>query len=311
VSALPAVCVGSDNALVGLPAAAEILAAGGSALDAVEAATRVVEDDPSDHTVGYGGYPNLAGVVELDAGIMDGTTLAMGAVGALRGYRAAITVARAVMERLPHVLVVGEGGRDLAAALGLQEEDLLTEEAAETWRKGLAGHDVGDKLAAQMLRLVGALASDPEHVKGTVNVLARDRRGDLAIAVSTSGWAWKHPGRLGDTPVPGAGWWADTRAGAAGCTGFGELSVQAQTARVVVEALRGDHGVDAALAAGIDGLAWVPGAADGVMNIVALGADGSHAAISTEAGRHYAVWEDGSEPRLAPRAHRPVPSTPA
>jgi len=306
MTANPAVCIGSDNALVGLSAAAEILSSGGSALDAVEAAARVVEDEPTDHTVGYGGYPNLTGVVELDAGIMDGTSLAMGAVGALRGYRPAITVARAVMEQLPHVLVVGQGAADLAATLGLQEEDLLTEEAAATWRAGLAGHDIGDPLAAQMLRLVGALASDPDHVKGTVNVLARDQRGNLAVAVSTSGWAWKHPGRLGDSPVPGAGWWADTRYGAAGCTGFGELSIQAQTARVVVRALADDVDVTTALARGIRDLGTVPGAAKGVMNIVALRADGTHSGVSTEAGRNYAVWEEGSEPMLAPRAHQTV-----
>src|SRR4030081_1229637 len=103
------IVVASSNGLAGVDVAWEILAGGGSALDAVEAAARVTEDDPDDHTVGYGGYPNLLGEVELDASIMDGTTRQAGAVGALKGYRHPITVARAVMERLPHVLVVGEG----------------------------------------------------------------------------------------------------------------------------------------------------------------------------------------------------------
>lgn len=300
------VCVGSENALVGLPAAAEILTAGGSALDAVEAATRVVEDDPSDHTVGLGGYPNLAGMVELDAGIMDGTTMQMGAVGALRRNRAAITVARAVMERLPHVLVVGEGADHLAATIGLPAEDLLTDEARQTWRAGLERRSSGDESADQMLRLVGALARDPDHVKGTVDVVALDRQGGLAVAVSTSGWAWKHPGRLGDTPVPGAGWWADSRYGAAACTGFGELSVQGQTARTVVAALAAGADVDGALASAIEGLRPVPGAADGVMNVIGLDRLGTHGGVSTEAGRTYAVWEEGEEPRRAARAHRPV-----
>ncbi|MEY2404700.1 MAG: hypothetical protein QOD38_2251, partial [Acidimicrobiaceae bacterium] len=112
--ARPPVLIGSHNADVGMTAGIEILATGGRALDAIEAVVRLVEDNPDDHTVGYGGYPNLDGDVELDAAIMDGSTRAAGAVGALRDYRAAITVARAVMERTAHVLVVGDGAARIA-----------------------------------------------------------------------------------------------------------------------------------------------------------------------------------------------------
>src|SRR6476661_10929015 len=131
--------IGSVNGAIGLPAAWAILEAGGSALDAVEAATRVVEDNPADHTVGYGGYPNLLGEVELDASVMDGATRRAGAVGALRGYRHPISVARRVMEELPHVMLAGAGAERFAAECRMPREELLTEPAAETWRAGIEG----------------------------------------------------------------------------------------------------------------------------------------------------------------------------
>src|SRR3712207_2789902 len=125
------IVVASTNGVVGIGAAIEILRAGGPALDAVEAATRLVEANPDDHTVGYGGYPNLLGQVELDASIMDGRTLAAGTVGALKGFRHPITVARRVLEELPHVLLVGEGAAQFAREIGMAEEQLLTPEAEE------------------------------------------------------------------------------------------------------------------------------------------------------------------------------------
>ena len=233
----PALVVASANGDVGMDAAWAIIDQGGTALDAVEAGTRAVEDNPDDHTVGYGGYPNLLGEVELDASIMDGTTRRAGAVGGLRGYRAAVTVARAVMERLPHVLVAGEGAARLAAELGLPQEDLLTEPAKRVWREGIEGKLDPASLAGRMLSAVASMATDPERAAGTVNFLAVDQEGRMASAVSTSGWAWKYPGRLGDTPVIGAGNYCDARYGAATCTGFGELAVRAGLARSVVAAI--------------------------------------------------------------------------
>jgi beta-aspartyl-peptidase (threonine type) len=279
-----------------MAAGVEVLAAGGSALDAVEVATRLVEDNPDDHTVGYGGYPNLLGQVELDASIMDGTTRRCGAVGSLRGYRAAITVARAVMERLPHVLVVGDGAARLAAELGLEEEDLLTPAAARVWQDGLdgklgAGAAPG---AAGMLSVMANLATDPEQAPGTVNVLGLDREGNIAAAVSTSGWAWKYPGRLGDSPVIGAGSYADSRFGAAACTGWGELAIRAGTSRMVVAALAmGATPVEAGRAALRDVASLDTGDHPPTMNVVTLAADGSHAAFSNETGKRYVFWEDG------------------
>jgi beta-aspartyl-peptidase (threonine type) len=283
------IVVASANGAVGMDAAWDVLAGGGTALDAVEAGTRLVEDEPTDHTVGYGGYPNLVGEVELDASIMDGTTRAAGAVGGLRGYRAAITVARAVLERLPHVLVSGEGAARLAAELGLEPESLLTAEAERVWREGIEGRLPPGSAAATMLSQMASIATDPERASGTVNFLAIDGAGRMASAVSTSGWAWKYPGRLGDSPVIGAGNYCDVRYGAAACTGFGELAIRASTARSVVAALAAGRTLDAAGRAAIEDL-FDLGDVDPAtlrMNLVALDAGGQHAAFSTAAGTTY------------------------
>lgn len=272
------VLVASNNADVGMEAGMRVLTDGGSALDAVEAVIRLVEDNPEDHTVGYGGFPNRDGVVELDALIMDGTSRDAGAVGALRDHRAAITVARAVLERTEHVLLVGDGASELAAAIGLERESLLTEEAERVWREGLATRT----------------AADPERAGGTVDVLALDRGGNLAAGVSTSGWAWKHPGRLGDSPIVGAGGYADTRFGAAACTGWGELALRVGTARMIVGGV--EHGrslADAAQRALEDLLTLDTGGHPPLMHVVALGPDGAHAGASTEPDRTYVHWEQG------------------
>ena len=283
--------VASANGAVGMDAAWDVLAAGGSALDAVEAGTRLVEDDPADHTVGFGGYPNLLGEVELDASIMDGTTRAAGAVGGLRGYRAAITVARAVMERLPHVLVVGDGAAKLAAELGLEREELLTEEAERTWRDGIEGRLPDGLPASTMLSRGASLATDPERAAGTVNFIAIDAAGHVASAVSTSGWAWKYPGRLGDSPVIGAGNYGDDRYGAAACTGFGELAIRAGTARSIVAALAGGTPLDTACRKAMEDLSTLGGVAEGslIMHLVAVDASGGHAGYTTRPGATYVV----------------------
>jgi beta-aspartyl-peptidase (threonine type) len=261
-----------------MAAGIEILAAGGRALDAVEAVTRLVEDNPDDHTVGYGGYPNIDGDVELDAAIMDGTKREAGAVGALRNYRAAIIVARAVMERTAHVLVVGEGAARLASEIGLERESLLTEHSEKVWREGLAER----------------VAADPEGAPGTVNVLALDAEGNIASGVSTSGWAWKHPGRLADSPIIGAGSYADSRWGAAGCTGWGELAIRAGTARMIVAAMEhGRTGAEAGCRALEDLASLDTGGHPSTMHVVVLGADGSHAGVSTEPDKTYVYWESG------------------
>lgn len=292
--------IASSNGKVGMEAAWAILESGGSALDAVEAGTRLVEDNPKDHSVGYGGYPNLLGEVELDASIMDGSTLRAGAVGALKGYRHAISVARRVLETLPHVLVVGEGAARFAAELGMQQENLLTPEAEAVWRAGLLGRlpaefrDTQGAVIGELLSRAANLATDPERAAGTVNFIAQDRAGHLACAVSTSGWAWKYPGRLGDSPIIGAGNYADDRYGAAACTGWGELAIRTSTARSIVLYMRQGLALEDAVRTAIADLGDL-GAdpAKLLMSVIAADRHGNLCAASTAPKRHFVYRRPG------------------
>lgn len=294
------VLLASSNGDVGMDAAWEILVSGGSALDAVEAGSRLVEDNPADHSVGYGGYPNLLGEVELDASIMDGTSLKAGAVGALKGYRYAISVARRVLEELPHVMLAGEGAARFAAEIGMTKENLLTEAAEAVWRSGINGRlpeefrDAQGAVVSDLLRRATDLATDPEQAAGTVNFIARDQQGRIASAVTTSGWAWKYPGRIGDSPIIGAGNYADTRYGAAACTGWGELSMRACTAHSVVLYLKQGMALEAACRAAFADLSdFDANPAKIIMSLVAMDRDGGVCAVSTADERHYVYRHTG------------------
>ncbi len=290
------IVVASANGMIGIPAAIDILRNGGSAIDAVEAATRLVEANPDDHTVGYGGYPNLLGEVELDASIMDGRTLIAGAVGGLKGYKHAVTVARKVMEELPHVLLVGEGAARFAREMGLEQEELLTDAAREMYQQGLSGalpedkrHWLSGGIEDNLVRL-SRIATDPEHAEGTVNFLAVDKDGNIASAVSTSGWAWKYPGRIGDSPIIGAGNYADNRYGACACTGWGELALRCGTARSVVLYMRLGFGLEQACHQAMNDVVSIAGDSKGVtMNLVAVNRDGRPFGVTTVPGRTY-IW---------------------
>ena len=233
---MPGIVVASANGNVGIGAAIEVLRAGGTAVDAVVAGIELVEANPLDHSVGYSGLPNLLGEVELDASIMDGAGLRAGSVGALHGYQDAVALARIVMDTMPHVLIVGAGADRLASETGLDRVDLLTDEATSIWKQrfaemGSSAPGTQDAYYSRIHEIVGQAASDPqkvgldlEDVHGTVNFIAMDESGSIACGVSTSGWAWKYPGRLGDSPIIGAGNYADNRWGAAACTGRGEMA---------------------------------------------------------------------------------------
>lgn len=300
------IVVASSNGRVGIQAAMDVLRRGGSALDAVEVGTRLVEDNPEDHSVGTGGLPNLLGEVELDASIMDGRTLATGAVAALKGYPNPISVARRVMTDLPHVLLVGEGAARFAAECGFPRAELLTEEARRIWRERMegtapAGWGPGTAAYIARMRELVRLASDPEKVAGTVNFLARDREGNIASAVSTSGWAWKYPGRVGDSPIIGAGNYCDNRYGAAACTGRGEMAIRAVTARSVVLYLKQGMTLEAALAEAMRDLWVLEDPYYGGMNIVALDAQGNPGAASNVEATYIYMTEEMDTYIEAPR----------
>jgi isoaspartyl peptidase/L-asparaginase-like protein (Ntn-hydrolase superfamily) len=279
--------IASGNGAPGLAAGIAVLREGGSALDAVEACARVIEADPSDTSVGRGGKPNVLGVVELDASLMDGTTRRVGAVGALRGYLYPISVARGVMERLPHVMLVGDGAALFAAEIGATKATLLTPSTRKLWVERLAKARETPAGVRRRKKLVPVVAKTVGEERGTVNFIALDRAGGIASAVSTSGWAYKYPGRLGDSPIIGAGNYCDTRYGGACCTGFGELAIRNVTAKTAVDRLAA--GMSAAEVAR-HAIADVNDLEDAAFNIVVLAADGSHAAASNRKDRRYA-WQ--------------------
>ena len=287
--------IASHNGAIGIADAMHSLKNGGSAMDAVEIGIRAVETNPDDHTVGYNGYPNILGELELDASIMDGKTLNSGAVALMRGFPYAISVARQVLERrLPHVLLAGEGAERFAREIGAEQwDDMLTDEIREVWRKRLAASAASGELPdltgdTPLLDWV-KLATDPERVAGTVNFIAIDGAGDIAAGVSTSGWAWKYPGRIGDSPIIGAGNCADNRYGACGCTGMGEMAIRSGTARSLVLYLQMGMSVHEAARQAMTDLRDLGGDYIGGMNLVALDKDGNYIGMTTEPGRTYVI----------------------
>ncbi len=204
----------------------KILAEGGKALDAVEKSTNVIENDPEDVTVGLGGLPNEHGVVQLDASVMDGRTYNAGAVACLENIKNPASLARVVMEETDHILMVGKGALTFAKQMGFKEENLLTEKSRKLWLEWKMNlnkdHDWGPPDHLRHLEKKTAFVSQPAFTYGTTNHLAVDRNGDIAGITSTSGLSWKIPGRVGDSPIIGAGLYVDNEVGAAGATGRGE-----------------------------------------------------------------------------------------
>jgi len=305
------IVIASTNGIVGIEESMRILKAGGSAIDAVEAGIRLVEANPEDHTVAYGGLPNLVGQIEVDAGIMNGSNLTAGAVGAVQGYMHPISIARKVMENLPHVLLVGRGAERFAAEMGFEQTDLLTEAAYEIWERRLRA-DMTEEQFNQLADLPDLwhwvkLATDPERPRSTVNFIAQDVRGDICAGVSTSGWAWKYPGRVGDSPIIGAGLYADNRYGAATCTGMGEMAIRASTARSVVFYLKQGMSVAEAGRAAMNDLNDLGGSYLSVMNFTILDSEGQPAGFSNVEGRTYVYLSaDMSEPQEVPRTVVPT-----
>jgi isoaspartyl peptidase/L-asparaginase-like protein (Ntn-hydrolase superfamily) len=214
---------GETAVRTGLP----LLQKGRPALDAAVAGAQAVEDDPKVNSVGYGGLANALGTVQLDACVMDGRTLACGAVAGLENIRHPAALARRVMERTPHVLLVGEGARLFAVQQGFPLQHLSTPESLAEWERRRP------KPRGRAPAQAGAL---PGH--DTVAVLALDNKGSLGGVCSTSGLAHKLPGRVGDSPLIGHGLYVDDKAGAAGATGVGEEIIRVGGSLLIVEAMR-------------------------------------------------------------------------
>jgi isoaspartyl peptidase/L-asparaginase-like protein (Ntn-hydrolase superfamily) len=306
--------IASERGEVGLAAGLSWLRAGGSALDAVEAAVRVVESDEANHYVGVGGLPNLLGEVELDASIMEGATRRAGAVAAVQGFPHPISIARAICEHLPqHLMLVGAGAERFADEAGIERGQTLTDEARRLWRDGLSSAGLtaaeakfGPGEASYRRKVLERLEAMPAPTGpwDTVDVLALDAAGNLAAAVSTSGYPWKYPGRVSDSAVIGAGNYCDNRIGAAACTGRGELAIRGNTARSVLLHLAA--GADPAHACAL-ALAETLDLADeyrSPLQALCLSPDGRHGGASTTAGSTYSVMTaDDASFRIQERRH--------
>jgi len=219
--------------------AMSMLKQGADPLDAVIAGVNRVEEDPTDHSVGYGGLPNEDGVVQLDSCVMHGPTHKAGGVAALEGIKYPSKVARLVMQRTDHVLIVGEGAQRFAKAHGFEVEDLLTDEARKSWLKWKETRsDDDDWIHVESPDGVTRRADGVEFTYGTINCCALDAAGNLAGVTTTSGLSYKIPGRVGDSPIIGAGLYVDNEIGAAGSTGRGEANLQSLSSFMVVEFMR-------------------------------------------------------------------------
>ena len=319
--------VGSRNALPGMRAHYEALVAGADPLDVAIDVVKVTEANPDDMSVGLGGLPNERGVVQLDAAVMHGPTHNSGAVACIENILHPSEVARLVMERTDHCLVVGRGAYEFAREYGHEHVELLTEKAREVWlewRETMSDRD--DRLTPGKETRTGAVETvevdgervairdlfDERRPTGTIHCSALADDGSVGCTTTTSGLAWKVPGRVGDSPIVGAGLYCDQEAGSAGATGRGEAAVLSNGSFAIVELMRQGR---TPLEAGTEVLeriarqaerasSWQPGlwGEDGkpAFNIrfYILGLDGAWAGVTLKQGGKFAVADRDGGPRL-------------
>ncbi|HVP58514.1 MAG TPA: N(4)-(beta-N-acetylglucosaminyl)-L-asparaginase [bacterium] len=309
-----AVVLANGEGKVGMAAAIEAVRAGRSALDAVEAGIRVVEADPNVRSVGFGGAPNILGQMECDAAIMCGATLRTGAVGALKDYVHAISVARKVMDLTPHVMLVGDGASRFAAEAGEVKAELLSEDARADYEEWMSAHlpetlmsrwpDVPlAPLVVQPVRrrhryaegdTEGAQPAGSNRPHGTTVFLVRTRDGTMAGGTSTSGWAYKYPGRLSDSCMIGAGLYVDQRYGGAACTHTGEMIIRAGVTRAVVTYMKRGATAEEACREAFNDLRSLKGGTIGPVIIHTVDATSEPFVLTTgnDGGIPYWFWRD-------------------
>lgn len=305
-----ALAVSSANGLPAVERAAALLREGADPLDAAVAGVNILEEDPNDITVGYGGIPNEDGVVQLDASVMHGPTHKCGSVAALERIMHPSRVAKLVMERTDRIMLVGEGALRFARAHGFREENLLTEKARKIWLHWRETRsDMDDWLPPATL--------DPEVKKyletgGTIHCSARTPSGDLAGVTTTSGLFFKIPGRVGDSPIIGAGLYTDNDIGSAGATGRGEAVIAACGSHATVQEMARGASPEEACLRVLEKIAantrkqgrHLDAKGRPTFNVVlyALDKRGRHGSACLWSGRQYAV-HDGAAARLADCAY--------
>jgi len=271
-----------NHGLAANNAAWEKLESGGSALDAVEAGVRVTESDASNRSVGLGGLPDRDGNVTLDACIMNHES-ECGAVAYLQDIENPISVARKVMEDTPHVMLVGNGAFEFAIEKGFEKKDLLTPEAKETWLKWKESED-----------LKKPEINSENH--DTIGLLAMDKDGNLSGACTTSGWAYKLPGRVGDSPIIGAGLFVDNEIGAACATGMGEAVIRIAGSHTVVELMRHGHSPKEACKLAVERIQKKHKDITGLqVGFIAMNKNGEVGGYSVYAGFNYALKDNAND----------------
>ena len=261
-------------------ASIKVLKKNGSALDAVEAGVRVTEADAENQSVGLGGRPDSEGNVTLDACIMDSDGNA-GSVAFLQNIKHPISVARKVMEKTDHVMLAGKGAFEFALKNGFKKENLLTEQSRKGWLEWKKDNNIKDSWG-------------PNDDHDTITSLAQDNDGNLSGACTTSGLAYKLHGRVGDSPIIGAGMYVDNEVGAAGATGMGELVMKTCGSFLVVELMRQGYSAMEACNEAVDRIIKQEGGKTKLqVGYIALGKDGSIGYSSIQKGFQYALYKDG------------------
>ncbi|MBI4921123.1 MAG: isoaspartyl peptidase/L-asparaginase [Devosia nanyangense] len=290
----------------GVPTTVEMLKSGADSLTALVAGISRVEVDARVRSVGYGGWPNMLGEMECDAAVMDGTTREVGSVGAVPNTIPVARLAHEVMKRLPHVMLTGAGARRFATETGFSVDDVLFPDSKRVWRERLLKEMTPEQAEcfpdiplAPLLKTI----TDPERVRDTTVYLSADPARGIHAATSTSGWAWKYPGRLGDSPIPGAGFYADSRYGAAACTHTGEMTMRCATARTVVLAIKLGYSLGDAIKLAVDELGELTEGFLGGVVIHAVDAKGNHEVVNfrCQSEIRYWLWDGAMpEPELRP-----------
>jgi L-asparaginase len=272
----------------GITKGTEMLRANSEPLDIVEESIKLTESEARVRTVGFGGAPNALGTMQLDASIMDGDTLQTGAVGAIEEILHPISVTRELIKRLPHVMLVGDGAKRFANECGFKSEEILSPEAQKdylAWREKSFKENLIDIFKP----------SDGKGSHGTVICLVRNNTGRICGGVSTSGWDYKYPGRLGDSPIIGAGLYVDSRYGGAACTHTGENAIRTSLAHSVILYMKKGASVREAVAEGMADLSALKGGYQGQVVIYAIDKNGEHCVarrLKEGRGREYIIFTD-------------------
>ena len=268
--------------------AMKVLLNGGKAIDAVEAGVRISEADPDCNSVGYGGWPDRDGNVTLDACIMDETGNC-GSVSFLEEIMHPISVARMVMDKTPHVMLAGKGAQQFALENGFKRENLLTDKAEKRWKKWLENSEYRPIINVE------------NH--DTIGLLALDKYGDVSGACTTSGLAWKMHGRVGDSPVIGAGMFVDNEVGGACATGVGEAVLKTLGSFLIVELMRQGASPQEACEEGVARIVKNQNYKDMQIGYLAINKKGEHGAFAVQPGFNYALHQSGKNTLIDSNAH--------